>query len=223
MKRVGTAALLGAGLCVVLTGCVVFRGPVKVKQIGDKPKVQVRFTICNSDDDPDPGYRCPDLGNSDDAGNETGVTFSERVLLAFRVPKGTKVPRTIRPVGGNAEGRFVPDRAYGAVLDDEAPTGRRYAWKGYVSTPVYDPGSPNDPYRFDLGRFKVKMKVPARIVGKTFKVRPVVGWLVPEEGDIVCGAALYDRAIDGNGERICIDSPSPSTVRKSVKVKIERR
>jgi hypothetical protein len=70
----------------------------------------------------------------------------------------------------------------------------------------------------------VKMRVPDRIVGERFKVRPVVGWYddaeIPDGLD--CGPDPFDYYNEGSAtSTICIDSPSRAQTRKSEKVKVE--
>jgi hypothetical protein len=218
-------------LAAMLSGCVVFKGPIKAKQIGHKNKVKVTFALCNSDDGTD--TICPGLGNSEDPGMTSGVGFGERLLLGFRVPKGTKLPGKIRARDADVRGEFTRFADYGQRLNEEAPKRRKYKWVGYQSTAVCDveqcDGDPDDggadPYRYEDARFKVKMGLPPNFHGERFKFRPVVGWYTADDPPtpLVCGPALYDRVSDAEGgDRVCIDSPSPEKVRKSIKVKIDR-
>src|SRR5687767_5533804 len=162
-------------LGTALSGCVVFQGPVRVKQVGDKPKVQVNFKICNSDDD-EGTPPCPDLGNSGAEGNEANFSQGEEVLLGFRVPRGTKLPDQIRSRTNGVEGAFTRLATYKRQLNDIAPRPDGYKWFGYSASPRDDVERGNDDERFDLAAFKVRMRVPESVVGKRFKVRPVVGW-----------------------------------------------
>jgi hypothetical protein len=228
--RIAKYALIGlaaGALAVAFSGCVVFQGPIKAKQVGHSDKIKVRFKLCNSDDQP--GSTCPDFGNSEDSGMINGEATDERVLLGFRVPKGTKLPKTISPRGDEVQGEFTRFPLYKELLNQEAPKGRRYKWLGYESSRVVDntmgtgPGA--DPWRYDDARFKLKLKLPRGFDAKRFKFRPVVGWFLPGDPPdpaLVCGPALYDYVDDADGTRVCIDSPSPETVGKSIKVPIDR-
>jgi hypothetical protein len=222
LKRAGAIAavmLLG----VALGGCVVFKGNVKVKQVGDKPKVEVKFKICNSDPDA-ANPRCPDTGNSDSEGSPSSSTNGEAVLLGFRVPRGTKLPDRIRSRTAGVEGAFEALPEYAQQLNDIAPRRDGYKWFGYSAPPFDNVQAGNDAPRFDLAGFKVKMRVPDRIVGERFKVRPVVGWYDDAEipGGLDCGPDPFDYYNEGqDGLTICIDSPSRSKTRKSESVKIE--
>jgi hypothetical protein len=229
-KRLWLIAPASLALAATLSGCVVFQGPIKAKQIGHTNKVKVTFSICNSDDEP--GAICPNLGNSNEPGMNTGVGTDERVLLGLRVPKGTRLPKTIRPREENVVGEFARFIDYKRVLNQEAPKARGFKWLGYQSSPVRDDTNPGgddggtDPFRYEEASFRLKLGLPRGFTARRFKFRPVVGWHFPTEENpgIVCGPALYDYVADddGNGERVCIDSPSPKKVRKSIKVKIER-
>jgi hypothetical protein len=225
LGRVGAGAVLAISLGLVFGGCVVFQGPVTVKQVGNQPKVAVKFKVCNSDGDaaePD----CPKQGNSGSDGDPGGSSLGEAVLLGFRVPRGTGLPKRIRSLTPGVSGSFKRLPQYTAQLNDIAPHGPRYRWFGYSASPFDDVQQGNDSPRHDLARFKVLMDVPARIVGKRFKVRPVVGWYddAELEDGLDCGPDPFAYYSDGNnGSTICIDSPTPAQTRKSVKTKIQPR
>src|SRR5688572_12587271 len=120
-------ALIALAMAPVLTGCVVFKGTPRGKQI-DENKVRVTFTICASGG---PSSSCPDLGNEgDDADDGDHV-----VLLGLRVPDGSRVPDELRPVRSDVPGVLRRARQYGSVLNDEAPTPVGFKWIGYRSAP----------------------------------------------------------------------------------------
>jgi hypothetical protein len=106
---IGSAVVV---LVLALSGCVVFKGNVKVKQVGDKPKVEVKFKICNSDGEDAAEPRCPNLGNSDSDGDQGNFAEGEAVLLGFRVPRGTDLPERIRSLTSGVEGAFEPLAQY---------------------------------------------------------------------------------------------------------------
>ena len=90
LGRVAIAGSASVALAAVLGGCVVFTAPPTVKQVGKKPKVAVKFEICLSSFNP--GSDCADFGNSNDV-----FPGDYRLLLGFRVPKGTKAPQSFQP------------------------------------------------------------------------------------------------------------------------------
>ncbi len=118
---------------VVLSGCVVFLGPVTSSQQDVIGKLRLTFTICasgfNDGDDPDPENEdhpgCPDQGLRDsDANNDT-----VQVLLGFRVPAGTGTPDTLTtdpvpspPAGGPTS--FARSPSYAADLQRHLPAPR---------------------------------------------------------------------------------------------------
>ena len=222
LGRSASTVLAFAALAAVLSGCVVFKGPVEAKQAGKK-KVKVTFSLCNSDGEAD--STCPDLGNSESDQGGAVSSPEEEVLLGFRVPKRTKAPETIAPQEKGVVGEFSLNADYAERLNAEAPKRRRFKWIGYSAPPYGDDGG-NDTVRYEEASFKVKLKAPKRLIGKKFRFRPVVGWhdrADSPDGSITCGPALYDRVSDADGDRVCIDSPDPETVAKSIKVKLKKK
>ena len=218
--RVGSAALALLAAMLLLSGCVVFKGPIKAGQIGDKPKVAVKFTLCNSDSEPD--STCPGLGNANDAGNGTGILAAERVLLGFRVPKGSRLPKAIRPRGAVVEGAFKRFRPYANELNDKAPTRRGFTWFGYSAYPGgSDDG--NDSFRYERARFRIVIRLPRNFDARAFKLRPVAGWWGPTDKDpqFDCGPDPFEPVeAEGDTEVICIDAPSRAAARRSIRVPI---
>jgi hypothetical protein len=208
--RFGKAGVLGLALLAmtaVFSGCVVFDGPITAKQVGKKPKVKVEFTVCRSSEG------CPRLGNSD----STVQTGTVKLLLGFRVPKGTRAPQTIKPLSTAAVAGPVPPTAavlrrnqdYKRELGQKAPKGKRFKYFGYES----DPFQAEDSGAAD---FEVKFKLPKRFERPRFKVRPVVGGISGDGPFETCGPdpfELFEETV------ICIDDPSPEAM-QSIKAKV---
>jgi hypothetical protein len=199
-------------LTPVLAGCIVFKAPPKGKQI-DADTVRVKFTVCASSSEA--GSTCPDLGNVDDTANEE---FNV-VLLGFRVPIGTGLPDEIKPVSSDIPGVLRRTKQYGRVLNDEAPTPRGFEWVGYRSAPRLTPEQ-------SAARFKVDMGLPPGFGASSFRFRPVVGYFAPDaehpaDSPIVCGLSLFDRDVDDDGDRTCIDSPTPDETATHISVPID--
>jgi len=212
--RILAATVAMVAMAGLMSGCVVFKGAPTAKQIGKKPRVQVAFTICASGG---AKSNCPDLGN---AGQGFGPD-SWRVLIGLRVPKGTKAPQKFRAVKVNGDGgtvRLARSPQYASELNSKAPKRKRFRYFGYISNPVDPDGTTN------AARFKVKMRVPNSVVGKRFKVRPVVGAVQATAPAVDCGNDPFTtRGVfgsEGDGT-ICIDSPAPDAFR-NIKVKIKR-
>ena len=226
--KAGAATAAVAVLAMIMSGCVVFFGTSKVKQVGDKPKVKISFGVCVSGD---PTSACPDGGNS--GGNSVSPS-DRRLLIGFRVPKGTKPPQTIEPTsvdfgtgGGTDETVLSRDGSYAGELNAKAPHGSKYKYVGYSSEPFT--------FTDDVGtgasaQFRVRMAVKDKLVGKRFKVRPVVGNVQvssaqPADGPIDCGDDPFVGRTDFSNIEdgdyvICIDSPSPDAF-TNLKVKIK--
>ena len=200
-------ALIAAVTSLTFAGCVVFKVEPKAAQVGPDT-VRIKLKICASS--PDDGT-CPDEGNSsEDADpNETNV-----VLIGLRAPEGAATPR--RVVGNQLELRR--SRQFSRVLNDEAPTPVGFVWTGYRSSPVE-----TDPE--DVANVVIDVGIPDGFGGTRFKYRPTVGFFQPDDehpadSPIVCGEALFDRDIGDDGERACIDSPTPDETAKHLSVPI---
>jgi hypothetical protein len=198
----------------LLGGCVVFKAPPKLKQT-DERTVRVSFTICASYDDDD--STCQDEGNSQSSAQNGDTSV---VLMGFRVPEGTRMPREISPTVTEVRGTLRRNRQYGRVLNDEAPTPAGFRWIGYRS-------GPETTNREDIGRFKIDIRLPRDFSERRFRVRPVVGFYAPDppehpaDAAVVCGPALFDRVDDDDGDRACIDSPSPDEVARHLSVRVD--
>jgi hypothetical protein len=212
--------LLTVALAAGLSGCVVFKGPIRAHQVGDKPRVAVTFKLCNSSDEPD--TPCPNLGNSNDAGNPNGILAAERVLLGFRVPKGARTPARIHPANLETDSAFTRFALYTHILNKRAPGGPAYEWVGYQGNPqdTTPTGGGDDTQRFDKANFRVVLGLPKGFEGHRFKFRPVVGWWDGQEA-LACGPNIFEPVYDEDGlVHICIDSPSPKAAHKSIAVPI---
>jgi hypothetical protein len=225
------ATFLGLALFAVagvFSGCVVFQQPPTVKQLGKKPKVSVKFRACMSNSEM--GSTCPDRGNSDD----TLSSGDWRVLVGFRVPKGTKAPQsfeagTFQTNGGGTTAPVLSrDASYKRELNQRAPrNANKFKYLGYSSEPI---NVTDDTGTSASALFRVKMTVPEDLVGKKFKVLPVLGVyevsdVQPASGPIDCGDDLYEEPDSDtsylNGTYgVCIDAPSKD-VFKPLKVKIK--
>lgn len=222
LGRLGGAVVATVGLGAILSGCLVFDGAINAKQVGDQPKVAVKFNLCNSDDEA--GSTCPALGNSGDNG-ASGSWANEQALLGFRVPKGTSLPRGIRARTPGVEGRFERNPAYRRELLSKAPLRPGFTWFGFSASPLGDDGGA-DPNRYDAARFRVVMRLPAGFDGRRFKVRPVVGyWAGPDSAgpELDCGPDPFVPVLDTNSDVqvICIDAPTRQRTRKSISAEID--
>jgi len=188
-----------------LSGCVVFKVEPKAKQVGPET-VRVNLKICASG--PDTGT-CPDLGNSDTDADEDRVNV---VLVGLRVPEGSGAER--RPQSDELE--LLRSRQFARVLNDEAPTPVGYEWTAYRSAAVE-----TDPE--DTAKITIDVDLPEGFDGGRFKYRPTVGYFEPdderpEDSPIVCGTALFDRDVNDEGDRVCIDSPTPDETAAHLKL-----
>ena len=208
--------LIGAALALApfLAGCVVFKAPPRLKQV-DADTVRLSFVVCASG--PNDGT-CPDGGNSGSDANDDEINV---LLIGLRVPTGSRVPAELRPVSADAPGKLRRDRQFSRVLNDEAPTPVGFRWVGYRSPP-------RTTDREDEARFRIAIGLPRDFAGRRFRVRPTVGFFQPDQdhpadSPIICGDALFTREIGPEGERACIDSPSPDETATHLSVRIDRR
>ena len=200
------AAVISVGLG--LAGCVVFKVEPKAKQV-DTETVRVKLKICASS--PDAGT-CPDEGNSQEDADPNEVNV---VLVGLRVPEGSSLQRNPRSdvLNLNRSGQFA------RVLNDEAPTPVGFEWAAYRSDAVE-----TDPE--DTAKIAIDVRLPDGFSGRRFKYRPTVGYFQPDadnpaDSPIVCGVGLFDREVDDDGERICIDSPTPDTTAKHLTLTLD--
>jgi hypothetical protein len=227
--RVGRATLAGLAslaLAAVFSGCVVFQQPPTLKQRGKKPEVVVKFRACMSSDSMD--STCEATGNSGDYA--AGGDF--RLLVGFRVPKGTKAPKsfeagTFQTSAGVSGPVLSRNASYKRELNQLAPrNAKKFKYLGYSSAPidVFDDTGDNA-----SALFRVKMTVPKDLVGKKFKVLPVLGSYQvsdaqPADDPIDCGADPFaDDGLPAHSDeiwRICIDAPAQDEF-KPLKVKIK--
>jgi hypothetical protein len=228
--RAGKGTLAGLALFAlagVFSGCVVFQQPATIKQLGKKPKVSVKFRACMSSTSPD--STCEDSGNS---GNYA-ADGDFRLLVGLRVPKGTKAPKsfeagTFQTSARGASGPVLSRNAsYKRELNQKAPrNAKKFKYLGYSSQPITIPDDTGDNAS---ALFRVKMTVPKDLVGKKFKVLPVLGSYQvsdaqPASDPIDCGPDPFEST--GNQSyfdsewRVCIDAPAQDEF-KPLKVKIK--
>ena len=199
---VGIALALAATL---LTGCIVFKGPIRGKQISAH-RVQVKFAICAELEETGQCYvpGDPMRGN-------VGETES-KVLLGFRVPKGTGVPRTFESRAGAP---FERSPTYTSELTARAPSRDSQKWVGYIA--LQPNSEENGPFQ---ARFRVRFRLPGD-PGRAFKYRPVVGAYNGEPfGDVVCGPDMYDNSKEN--PTLCIANPNGDRgTRRNLKIPLD--
>lgn len=207
-KRMG-AALGGAAavLALALGGCVNFAGEPTAKQIKKTPRVAVSFKACFWDEE-----TCPGEINSPQQGSYPG-----HLLVGLRVPKGTKVPTsfsTRRIIGGEGQLILSRNRTYTQELNRKAPRRKNERWLGFSSRPVATD-------EHDAGQtavFRVVVRAPKRLLGKQFKVRPVVGWHSPVGDDdrvnVNCHKNVYMKLVGAGVDPYsqCISAPHQSSM-----------
>ena len=212
-KALGTGVALLA-LAVLITGCVEFVGNPKAKQAGKKPKVDVTFKVCSAGKE---DSKCAASGSG-----------PARLLVAFRVPKGTKAPKRFVPrrVNGEGEIELVRNPSYSTSLNEKAPRGKQLRWIGYSSDEVTN----EELDLADTATFKVRLGVPKRLVGKRFRVTPVIGVAQigeaqPVDAPIVCADNPFDGT--GNGPSAtwmnCIADPESKADLRPISVKVKAK
>jgi hypothetical protein len=227
--RAAVAGLASLALAAVFSGCVVFQQPPTLKQRGKKPEIVVKFRACMTSSSP--ASSCEDSGNS---GNYP-ADGDFRLLVGFRVPKGTKAPKSFEPgtFQTNGTGTTAPvlsrNASYKRELNQKAPrNAKKFKYLGYSSAPIT---VPEETGSSASGLFRVKMKVPKDLVGKKFKVLPVLGAYQvsdaqPATDPINCGDDPFDsNDLNGlmDGEwRVCIDAPAQDGF-KPLKIKVKRK
>jgi hypothetical protein len=195
--------LLLAGTAMILSGCVVFKTPVTGERISKK-KVEVKFKVCESDVSGEAG-RCPKTGNSGEGADED----PGRVLIGFRVPKGTGAPPLIR----SSQGFPISLKkviSYKRQLNGKAPKRDNQKWYGYRSEALTGSGETGG----GEATFKVKFKLPKGYGKKNFKVRPVIGVQgLDLDAAVDCGPSVFAAKTGANS--LCIDSPAPSDMKNA--------
>jgi hypothetical protein len=198
------------GTAAMLSGCVVFKTPVTGEQISKK-KVEVKFKVCESDVSGEAGT-CPKTGNSGGGANaEPG-----RVLIGFRVPKGTGAPPLIRSSDGFPISlkRVI---SYKRELNRKAPKHNNQKYFGYRSEAIVGSGESGG----GEATFKVKFKIPRGYDRRNFKVRPVIGVQgLDLDAPVNCGPDAFAAKTGANA--ICIDSPTASQM-KNARIPLKRR
>jgi hypothetical protein len=229
LGRATSAGLACFALAAVFSGCVVFQQPSTLKQRGKKPEVVVKFRACMSSFSMD--TTCPDTGN----GGDFFAVGDFRLLIGFRVPKGTKAPKsfeaaTFQTSTSGAGGPVLSRNAsYKRELNELAPrNAKKFKYFGYSSQPIAIPDDTGDNAS---ALFRVRMDVPKKLVGKRFRVLPVLGayqvsGAQPESDPIDCGDDPFaDNGVPAYGAgvwRICIDAP-PQDEFTPLKVKVKQK
>ena len=210
---------LGAGiallaLTVLISGCVEFVGEPRARQVAKKPKVDVVFKVCT-------------LGNLNSKCEGNGIAASPgRLLVAFRVPKGTKAPKRFKPRRVNGEGsiRLARNPSYSKSLNERLPKPKAFRWIGYSSDEVTE----EQLELADTAAFRVRLGVPKRLVGKRFRVTPVIGYAQigeeqPVDAPIVCAENPFKSTGTTNLQTsmLCIDDPAKRAELKPLTVKVK--
>lgn len=206
MKKL-TAGIAAGAVALGLGGCVAFDGEIEGKQVSGK-KVQVKFTVCN------------DGGNDtcvDNDGRRRGDSDQEtKVLVAFRLPAGTKAPKTFKSKGDVV--KFTKSNSYTNQMNNKAPRNDvKEFWAGYVSKPLVTQAS--------RGTIKVRFELP-KSPGKAFRYRPVVGF---QDGaprpNVRCNGIVTDPETQGDGDQAtdwtCVDDPSAMDLEKNLKIELD--
>ena len=201
--KAGSAAAL-AGVALVLTGCVEFQGNVRGEQISEK-EVKVKFKICDdttTDCNPEPMEARRGAGGD-----------STHVLLAFRTPKGTKVPKNFKPKGIDI--KFSPSGSYSDEMNEKAPRKDSEKWHGYISQDITSEDA-------EEAKFKLVLGLP-NDPGNAFKYRPVVGYVDGSpESAVTCAEDVQDSFDDGDTIFVCVDDPEdPVELEKSLKIPLD--
>ena len=200
--KTGSAVAL-AGVALGLGGCVEFQGQIKGKQIS-KDEVRVKFKIC---DDLTP--EC----NPEPTKAQRGES-EVRVLIAFRAPKGTDMPKDFAPKDFDVD--FTGSSSYTDEMNSKAPGKPEEKWHGYISENIAD-------VEGDEAKFKLILGLP-RDAGKTFKYRPVVGYVngPPPTDTVTCAENVQDsNEVDGT-DTVCVDDPeTPEELQKSLKIELD--
>jgi hypothetical protein len=201
IRRVGGVAAVALA-AVIVAGCGVgFKDELAGKQVSKK-KVRVSFTLCKEDE----GVCATWNSSGSDA----------RVLIGFRVPKGTKPPQEFASTSGLPV-HLTRNASYKGELNAKAPKGKKYKWFGYLSD-VLDLESE------DEAAFEIRMKLPRDFDRKRFKVRPVAGFTPAENTEIDCGNDPFDPA-EGGGEpnSFCIYAPREDQIGDNLKIKVKKQ
>lgn len=206
MKKVWVMGVVGA-LAVVLNGCVAFDGEIEGKQISDD-KVKIKFAVCY-DGSSGSGETCEDIPDNRARGPQPSET---KVLLAFRMPKGTVAPESFEPKNLNVE--FTPHKRYSKQLDRKAPRKAGEKFFGYVSEPIENINS--------RGEFALRFGLPDK-PGKVFAYRPVVGYQNGAPNNKVrCESNVTQSKSKNNTTWQCVDDPSTQEVlQKNLKIELD--
>lgn len=136
--RAAAAMVVVAGLCLVLSGCVVIRGDSsrQLEVIGD---VEIHTDLCTAEGaaitaTSREGARAAGGGCGAPAPSNGGDQRAQ-ALLGYRLPAGTEAPETVR-ASGDVTGTYSRSPSYTAWLAGHESTPEGTRWQGYVSEPV---------------------------------------------------------------------------------------
>lgn len=217
LARFVVAAAAGVLAAAILSGCVAFLGEPTAKQVAKKPRVAVAFKVCSAEDTGGEDHDCPRV-------HQTGA--HGRLLVAFRVPTGTSMPTAIKPKaveGAQVSVRLTRSASYTAQLNQLAPRRDGFRWFGYGS----DELTAEELATGNWARFKTKLGVPKRLVGKRFRVAPVVGAVEvddahPVDAPVDCNGDPFLRHTDNGHTTHCISDPRTAEEVENLVVKVKR-
>lgn len=217
MRKHLTAASVGLGTALVLTGCVAFKGEIEGEQVS-KEKVQINFELCS--DGPFAGGGCFSGSRAERERTKllrqrgAGASEETRVLVAFKVRKGTPPRRGFSPTDYDL--LFSFSESYSRQLNLKAPRRSTQRWFGYVSEPLPD-DAPSD------ANFRVRFRLADRPTGQ-FNYRPVTGYLDGEPmSRIGCGRDPFTtKSFGGGATQIrCIDDPSRDETSRNLPIPLD--
>lgn len=208
MKKRVLTSIMAALSVLGIAGCVGFQGEPGGKQIGPHT-VRLSFKICVAQSSPN----CTDQGN-----NSSGRYES---LIALRVPKGSDLPNSFKPVGKDVI--YTRDSGYGKQLKRNVPTPEGTVWVGFRSQAFQvDPAAGLNV----RARFAIKAGLPSKI-GKIFRYSPVLGYMQRSDESGAADAEPircqdFDEFSGGDANATCADAPAARfEIRKGVKIPLQ--
>jgi hypothetical protein len=198
-----------AASAIALSGCVVFMSAPTAKR--GKKSVTITIKGCASQSSGSPTGSCTRQGNSH-ANATPSKSKAQQVLLGFRVPKGSKAPKsftaTTGPIPGGGKLKFSKSKSYTNQLQKFDPAGAGKVWAGYASQLfVY---STSGEQNFTA---KAAFGLPTGLKG-AFKFLAVIGGRVGfmTTSTIHCGKSLTKLSAPKAKEAIiCVDDSASGT------------